>query len=232
MPLAAIRNRSIGFVFQSFNLLPRTSALENVEVPLLYRRMRPAERRRRAQALLDEIGLSDRAGHTPAELSGGQQQRVAIARALVTEPLVLLADEPTGALDTQTGREIMTIFQRLNREDGLTIVLVTHEADIAAHAGRIITFRDGRVVADGSHPPVRLGGSGCLSRVCRMLLLAWCLAIVARAPAAQRADHARHHHRVAAVVVMVAVGSGAATASRPRSAASAPTSSASVRAAR
>jgi putative ABC transport system ATP-binding protein len=152
--LAAIRNRSIGFVFQSFNLLPRTSARENVELPLIYRRMRPAERRRRALALLDEIGLSDRADHTPAELSGGQQQRVAIARALVTEPLVLLADEPTGALDTRTSREIMTIFQRLNREDGLTIVLVTHEAEIAAHARRVITFRDGRVVADGSHPPL------------------------------------------------------------------------------
>ena len=149
--LAATRNRRIGFVFQSFNLLPRTSARENVELPLLYRRMRSAERRRRALALLEEIGLSDRTGHTPAELSGGQQQRVAIARALVTEPLVLLADEPTGALDTQTSQEIMTIFQRLNREDGLTIMLVTHEAEVAAHAGRIISFRDGRVVADGSH---------------------------------------------------------------------------------
>jgi putative ABC transport system ATP-binding protein len=146
--LAAIRNRRIGFVFQSFNLLPRTTALENVEVPLLYRRMRTAERRRRALALLDEVGLSDRAGHTPAELSGGEQQRVAIARALVNEPLVLLADEPTGALDTQTSTEIMAIFQRLYSEHRLTIVLVTHEADIAAHAGRVVTFRDGRIVAD------------------------------------------------------------------------------------
>jgi putative ABC transport system ATP-binding protein len=152
--LAAIRNRSIGFVFQSFNLLPRTSARENVELPLLYRRMRSAERRRRALALLEEIGLSDRTGHTPAELSGGQQQRVAIARALVTEPVVLLADEPTGALDTQTSREIMTIMQRLNREDGLTIVLVTHEAEIAAHAGRVITFRDGKVISDSTRPPL------------------------------------------------------------------------------
>jgi putative ABC transport system ATP-binding protein len=146
--LAAIRNRRIGFVFQSFHLLPRTSALENVEVPLLYRRMHTRERRRRAQALLDSVGLSDRAGHAPAELSGGEQQRVAIARALVNEPLVLLADEPTGALDTQTSSEIMAIFQRLNRERGLTIVLVTHEPDIAAKAGRVVGFRDGRVVVD------------------------------------------------------------------------------------
>jgi putative ABC transport system ATP-binding protein len=146
--LAAIRNRSIGFVFQSFNLLPRTTALENVEVPLLYGRMRPADRRRRALAHLGELGLSERAGHAPAELSGGEQQRVAIARALVNEPMVLLADEPTGALDTRTSQEIMAIFQHLNRERGLTIVLVTHEADIAAYADRIVTFRDGRVLAD------------------------------------------------------------------------------------
>jgi putative ABC transport system ATP-binding protein len=146
--LAAIRNRRIGFVFQSFNLLPRTSALENIEVPLLYRRMPTRERRRRAQELLDNVGLSDRAGHAPAELSGGEQQRVAIARALVNEPLVLLADEPTGALDTQTSSEIMAIFQHLNRERGLTIVLVTHEPDIAAQAGRVVGFRDGRVVVD------------------------------------------------------------------------------------
>jgi putative ABC transport system ATP-binding protein len=146
--LAAIRNRSIGFVFQSFNLLPRTTALENVEMPQLYRRMRSAERRRRALALLEEVGLSDRAGHTPAELSGGEQQRVAIARALVNEPMVLLADEPTGALDSHTGQEIMAIFKRLNREHGLTIVLVTHEENVAACADRIVTFRDGRVVAD------------------------------------------------------------------------------------
>ncbi len=146
--LAAIRNRSIGFVFQSFNLLPRTTALENVEMPLLYRRMRSVEGRRRALALLEEVDLSDRAGHTPAELSGGEQQRVAIARALVNEPMVLLADEPTGALDSHTSREIMAVFQRLNRQHGLTIVLVTHEADIAAYAERIVTFRDGRVVTD------------------------------------------------------------------------------------
>ncbi|HMJ44913.1 MAG TPA: ABC transporter ATP-binding protein [Pseudolabrys sp.] len=151
--LAAIRNRSIGFVFQSFNLLPRTTALENVEMPLLYRRMRWVEGRRRALALLEEVDLSDRAGHTPAELSGGEQQRVAIARALVNEPMVLLADEPTGALDSHTSQEIMAIFQRLNREHGLTIVLVTHEPDIAAYAGRIVTFRDGQVVTDQRCPP-------------------------------------------------------------------------------
>jgi putative ABC transport system ATP-binding protein len=145
--LAALRNRSIGFVFQSFNLLPRTSALENTELPLVYRRMRAGMRRRRAWALLQQLGLADRGRHTPAELSGGQQQRVAIARALVAEPVVLLADEPTGALDSETGKEIMTIFRQLNGE-GLTIILVTHEAEIASYANRIVSFRDGRVVAD------------------------------------------------------------------------------------
>jgi putative ABC transport system ATP-binding protein len=145
--LAAVRGRSIGFVFQAFNLLPRTTALENVELPLVYRRVRAAERRRRALTMLDRVGLSDRALHTPAELSGGQQQRVAIARALISEPLVLLADEPTGALDSRTGQDIMAIFRRLN-EEGLTIVLVTHDPAIAACASRIITFRDGRVASD------------------------------------------------------------------------------------
>jgi putative ABC transport system ATP-binding protein len=151
--LASIRNRSIGFVFQSFNLLPRATALENVELPLLYRRMHSAERRRRALALLEEVDLSDRAGHTPAELSGGEQQRVAIARALVNEPMVLLADEPTGALDSLTGLEIMAIFLRLNREHGLTIVLVTHAAEVAAYAEPIVTFLDGRVVTDRRRLP-------------------------------------------------------------------------------
>lgn len=145
--LAEIRNRSIGFVFQSFNLLPRASALENVELPLLYRHMRAIDRRRRALDLLDELGLGDRVAHTPAQLSGGQQQRVAIARALVNEPLMLLADEPTGALDSHTGQEIMAIFRRLNRS-GLTIILITHEADIGAQTDRVITIRDGLVVAD------------------------------------------------------------------------------------
>jgi putative ABC transport system ATP-binding protein len=161
--LAALRNRSFGFVFQSFNLLPRTTALENVELPLVYRRMGSAERRRRALALLNAVDLSDRGGHSPAELSGGEQQRVAIARALVNEPRVLLADEPTGALDTQTSREIMAIFQRLNREHGLTVVLVTHEADIAAYADRIVTFRDGRVVTDGSRQLRVAPVAACLS---------------------------------------------------------------------
>ena len=146
--LSSIRNQKLGFVFQSFNLLPRITALENVEVPLLYSSIPAAERRCRCLSILGEVGLADRTEHTPSELSGGQQQRVAIARALVNSPMVLLADEPTGALDTKTGQEIMAIFVRLRRERGLTIVLVTHEADVAAYADRILTFRDGRVVAD------------------------------------------------------------------------------------
>ena len=146
--LAAIRNQKLGFVFQNFNLLPRMTALENVQVPLLYTRVGGRERRRRAEAALEELGLRHLASRTPAKLSGGEQQRVAIARALVNNPLVLLADEPTGALDTATSKEIISIFTRLNREGRLTILLVTHEPEIAACAERVITIRDGRVVAE------------------------------------------------------------------------------------
>jgi putative ABC transport system ATP-binding protein len=147
---AGLRNRTIGFVFQSFNLLPRTSALEQVELPLLYngKSWPTGERHRRARGLLDAVGLGTRADHTPAQLSGGQQQRVAIARSLVNEPELLLADEPTGNLDSRTSLEIMEILQRLNRERGLTIVLITHEPDIAEYASRVVAFRDGRVVKD------------------------------------------------------------------------------------
>jgi putative ABC transport system ATP-binding protein len=147
---ATLRNKKIGFVFQSFNLLPRTTALENVELPLLYaaRPLPAAEARTRAQALLDAVGLGPRGGHTPNQLSGGQMQRVAIARALVNEPDVLLADEPTGNLDTRTSIEVMEILQRLNRERGITVMLITHEHDIAEYADRLVAFRDGRVVSD------------------------------------------------------------------------------------
>jgi putative ABC transport system ATP-binding protein len=147
--LARVRNREIGFVFQGFNLLPRTSALENVELPMLYSGVRNArERRERAAAALSAVGLGERLGHHPNQLSGGQQQRVAIARALVNQPKLLLADEPTGNLDTRTSVEVMDIFQRLNRDQGLTIVLVTHERDIAEYGTRVVAFRDGRVRSD------------------------------------------------------------------------------------
>jgi putative ABC transport system ATP-binding protein len=145
--LAAVRNRSIGFVFQQFNLLARTPALENVELPLVYAGVDKKKRAEKAMAMLERVGLGERAHHHPAQLSGGQQQRVAIARALVTEPLLILADEPTGALDSRTSLEIMALLQALNRQ-GMTVVLVTHEPDIARYAGRILGFRDGRVVQD------------------------------------------------------------------------------------
>jgi putative ABC transport system ATP-binding protein len=146
--LADIRNQQVGFVFQSFNLVPRTSALENVELPLIYAGVGSAERAKRARAALAEVGLSGRERSMPNQLSGGQQQRVALARALVNNPSIILADEPTGALDTRTSVEVMEIFQRLNKERKLTIVIVTHEPDIAQYANRIIQFRDGRIHRD------------------------------------------------------------------------------------
>ncbi len=177
--LASIRNRRIGFVFQQFNLLPRTSALENVELPMIYAGLRAAERRQRGIASLHKVGLGARARHTPSELSGGQQQRVAIARALVNNPQLILADEPTGALDSQTSEDILGLLQDLNAQ-GITVVLVTHEADIAAWARRKIVFRDGRVVEDAQQ-------KGRQSRV--------------KAAAAQRAEDA-----VAGAEVMSAAG--------------------------
>jgi len=145
---AHIRNRKMGFVFQGFNLLSRTSALENVELPLMYNGTQGKERRRRALEMLSLVGLGDRVHHTPNQLSGGQQQRVAIARALVNRPSLLLADEPTGNLDSKTSAEIMELLRRLNGEEGITIILVTHEQDIAAYAGRQIQFRDGVITSD------------------------------------------------------------------------------------
>jgi putative ABC transport system ATP-binding protein len=146
--LADIRNRQIGFVFQSFNLIPRTSAMENVQLPLFYRGLSLREQRARAADALDRVGLSGRDQHFPSQLSGGQQQRVAIARALVTDPAVLLADEPTGNLDTESSREIMAILVDLNRRDGLTILVVTHDSDVAAYTSRELLMKDGQLVGD------------------------------------------------------------------------------------
>lgn len=149
--LALLRRNYLGFVFQSFNLIARTTALENVELPLIYKGVKKRERKLRAYRALASVGIADRANHTPAELSGGQQQRVAIARALVTEPTVLLADEPTGNLDTETTHEVLALLQRLNDDEGLTIVMVTHEPEVAVHTKRVLYFKDGRLVDDG--PP-------------------------------------------------------------------------------
>lgn len=162
--LAVVRNERIGFVFQMFNLLPRADALENVELPLLYSRngasVPSGERRKRAVDALDAVGLSDRVHHRPNQLSGGQQQRVAIARALINRPSIILADEPTGNLDSAASGEIMAIFERLNSEQGITIIFVTHEPDIAAHTRRVLRMRDGLVVADETSSKVeRLEGS-------------------------------------------------------------------------
>jgi putative ABC transport system ATP-binding protein len=153
---AEIRSREIGFVFQSFNLIPRTSALENVELPLVYAGVSAAEQDERAREALRAVGLAGREHHTPSQLSGGQQQRVAIARALVNRPRLLLADEPTGNLDTRSSQEIMEIFQRLQRESGITLVVVTHEPDIATYLDRVITFRDGCVIADQRQTAARV----------------------------------------------------------------------------
>jgi putative ABC transport system ATP-binding protein len=151
--LAELRNRQIGFVFQNFNLIPRTSALENAQLPLFYRGVSIKEQRRQAAAALQRVGLAGREQHYPAQLSGGQQQRVAIARALVGAPSILFADEPTGNLDTASSREIMDILEHLNREDGITIILVTHEPDIAAYASRELIMKDGQIVQDVRRAP-------------------------------------------------------------------------------
>jgi putative ABC transport system ATP-binding protein len=156
--LAQVRNEFIGFVFQNFNLLSRTTALENVELPLIYARVPPAERHRRAREALEHVGLAHRAGHTPSQLSGGQQQRVAVARALVTRPPLILADEPTGNLDSATSVDIMKLLTELNRS-GMTIAFVTHEPDIAAYAARKLALKDGAVVSDQRQQPMLAAAS-------------------------------------------------------------------------
>ena len=150
--LADLRSRALGFVFQAYNLLPRTTAIENVELPMIYAGVPAAERKRAALEALDAVGLAKYAQHQPNQLSGGQQQRVAIARSIVNQPQLILADEPTGALDTASSEDVMALFQRLNAERGMTVMLVTHEADVAAHARRLVTFRDGHIISD---EPVR-----------------------------------------------------------------------------